>query len=1238
MTRGRDAIAVVGMACRLPGAPDTGAYWAALRAGTEAITRFDLDRLVAAGADPEQVRHPDFVPARGVLAGGHEFDWRLFGYSRADAAAIDPQQRVFLECAVAAVDDAGLDPARFPGRVGVYAGADKVSLRPGGERSELAQAIGAEKDFLASRVSYKLGLRGPALAVQTACSTSLTSVHLAVQSLRWHDCDAALAGGVTVLPLDDHGYRYERGGILSPDGHCRPFDERADGTVPSEGVGVVVLKRMADALRDGDRIAAVILGSAINNDGGEKIGYTAPSIVGQSEAIRYAQQAADVDPVDIGYVEAHGTATRLGDPIEIQALTDVFGPASAITGPCWLGAVKSNIGHTGAAAGVAGLIKTALMLEHRELVPTLHYSAPNPLLELELTPFRVSTATQPWPDRPGGAAPLAAVSSFGLGGSNAHVVLAGPPRRATPPPRPGPRLLALSAASTGALHRLRDTVATHLDAAAPEPAAGVVEPARTRPELDLPGVARTLAGRRRYPYRQAFVAADLAEAAGRLRDGRDPGPVGPLRKVAFLFPGQGTLRTAAGAAAYRLLPGFRACFDEIRDTIAAAYGLDLSPVVAQQGPPEDWFRDTVHQQLGLFALGCGLARQLGDWDIRPAVMLGNSIGEYVAATLAGTWTVADAAGLVYERARAMWDTEPGLMASVAAPAAEVRRRIGPDGSVTVAVASPGAAVVSGARADMDRLLTGIALRGLDVRRLEVERAFHCATMDPAAEVLAAAVAAVPSRRPSGLLVSNSTGDYADPDALRTPAYWAAHLRRPVLLDASLRVLLESGCDTFLELGPGSSMLAALRRGEGWEPGHTTVPMLGRAGDEERGLLQALGTLWERGADPALDPLDDGAAVRCSLPGHPFSGRDPDEAADPARSPVRASPAAPGRSPGPPATPRRSSAGDGLRSVLEQAWCAALGVPAAAAGDDFFALGGESLTAVDLLSRVQQETGLAVSVTEFSRAGTFGALVRLAEQERSRRAQPAVRAVALNAGGPGRPLFLAADAAGNVLSYRLLAAELDGVRPVVGLEPTDPAAAALSIEDSAAGHAAAVLASQPSGPYTVGGWSFGAVLAHETARRLTAAGAAVDALVCLDAYVPGPAGRPVGLDPGFLADSLRLQAGAALKIGAAGRQVRRSPELRRLLLAKSRVLARYRPPAVDCAAVLVLTGLTPRAADRLPRRLSGLYGKGVRVLPAGGDHWTMLAPPHVPELARSLRAALPDPDPDLDLDLDLDRGE
>ncbi|HEY9391580.1 MAG TPA: acyltransferase domain-containing protein, partial [Mycobacteriales bacterium] len=782
--------------------------------------------------------------------------------------------------------------------------------------------------------------------------------------------------------------------------------------------------------------------------------------------------------------------------------------------------------------------------------------------------------------------------------------------------RPGPRLLALSAASPDALERMRHGLAEHLAENLAEHAVEhSVGHQDAQPVLTLPAVAATLAGRRRFGHRQALVATDLAEAERLMRRAPTPGTRSSPNRIAFLFPGQGTLRTPAGAVPYRLLPGFRASFDEIRDLTAAELGLDLSPVVAEDGAPDGWFRNTVHQQLGLFALGWALARQLATWGVKPAVMLGNSIGEYVAAALAGTWTLPNAVRLVHQRARAMWDTEPGLMAAVGAPAAEVRERINSGREVTIAVDTPGAVVISGSRHAMEELLTGEALRGLDVHRLDVERAFHCATMDPAAQVLAAAVAAVPSRRPGGRLISNSTGDYADPDLVRTPDYWARHLRQPVLLDASMSTLLDSGCDMFVELGPGMSMIAALRRSTGWDTGHTTVPLLGRAGDEELGLLRALATLWEHGVDQALDGLDHGGAIRCSLPGYPFAGQDPqDDQAPPAGRPE----------PAPPVRVRENSAGDPdlVRRVLEQCWCAALGVPSASGDDDFFALGGESLTAVNLLSRIEERTGVAVSVTEFSRDSTFGGLVRLAGQERSAHERPTIRVVTLNEGGPGRPLFLAADAAGNALSYRALAAEFDGVRPVVGLEPADAAAAGLTIEDSAAHHVAAVRRRQPSGPYTIGGWSFGAVIAHEMACRLTNDGEQVDALVCLDAFVSGRPGRPVGLDPGFLAGNLWSQAVTILHIGQVGRRSRQDPGLRRLLLAKSRLLARYRPGPADCPAVIFRAGLSRRAATRLPTRLSGLYGGGVRVLPADGDHWTMLAPPHVQGLARSLREALP----------------
>ena len=977
-----------------------------------------------------------------------------------------------------------------------------------------------------------------------------------------------------MLPRSDRGYRYERGGILSPDGYCRPFDEQAAGTVPSEGAGVVVLRRLADALRDGDRIAAVILGSAIGNDGAEKIGFTAPSIAGQSAVIARAQAAAGVDPADIGYVEAHGTATRLGDPVEVQALTGVFGAAAGARGACWLGAVKSNIGHTGAAAGVAGLIKAALMLEHAELVPTLHFTRPNPLLELDETPFAVCTQAQPWPSR--GPAnrdtALAAVSSFGLGGTNAHVVVAGAPQRMRPAGPAGPRLIGLSAASAGALGTMRRAVAGDL---------------ATRPDLTLPGVARTLAGRRRFDYRHAFVAADLAEAARLMRDAPVPSAAQPVNRVAFLFPGQGTLRTAAGAAPYRMLPGFRARFDELRDAIRAEYALDLSPVVSSDAGPAGWFGDTVHQQVGLFALGYALGWQLGEWGVAPAAMLGNSIGEYAAAALAGIWPPLEAARLVCQRARAMQDTEPGLMAAVGAPASEVSRRIAPGAEVTIAVAAAASVVISGSRVAMGKLLASGDLNGLDVQMLEVGRAFHSPAMDPAAQALRAAAAAVPARPPRLRLVSSMTGGDADPEAVCTPDYWAQHLRRPVLLDAAMRTLLGSGCDTFVELGPGSSMIAALRRVSGWDTGRTAVPMLGRSGDEERSLLRALALLWERGAGVEIygtaGAAEAGQAIRCALPGHPFTGDDP-EAGQPA---VSRRPDTTGHRPPGPVT--RPSAWPAPGDVLEQLWCAALGVPSAVAADDFYALGGESLTAVDLLSQVREKTGLAVSVTEFSQDATFGGLVRLAGQERSAGGTAAVKVVTLAGGGPGRPLFLAADAAGNALSYLALARLLGGVRPVYGLEPACAARAGMTVEDSAARHVEAVLRTQPSGPYTLGGWSFGAVLAHEMARQLTGHGEQVDVLVCLDGFVSGGRGLPLALNPGFLAGGLLVQACATLSVGAAGRHARRTPGLRRMLLGKS-----------------LVTRPLPAAAGPLPGR--GVQG---RAWPAGGR-----------QAARQARRAVP----------------
>lgn len=1194
------AVAIVGMACRFPGAGNAGEFWATLRDGKEGIRGFSPGELEAAGVDPELFRRPDYVPAKGLMPDAHRFDWSFFGYSRAEAATIDPQQRVFLECASAAIDDAGIDPRRFPGWIGVYAGADTVALPADENLDPLMRVIGREKDFLATRVAYKLGLRGPAITVQTACSTALTAVHTAVQSLLCYESDAALAGGVAVAPPRQRGYLYKDGGILSRDGHCRPFDAAAGGTVPSEGVGIVVLKRMADAVRDNDRIVAVVLGSAVNNDGGEKIGYTAPSVPGQREVIGLAQRLADVDPADVDYIEAHGTGTRIGDPVELQALTEAFRASTDATGHCRVGSVKSNIGHTGAAAGAAGLIKTALMLQHGEFVPTVHFRSPNPLLEIERTPFRICAENGHWPVR---GVRLAGVSSFGVGGTNAHVVLQGAPPRARRTARGGPRVLAVSAASATALERTRAELADHLE---------------SETGLALADVSWTLAtGRRRFARRQAVVADDLAQAAALLRNAGAPANAGSTEPaVAFLFPGQGTLRHGAGASARRLLAGFRQHFDEIAGEVLRCHALDLSPVVADDADPA-WFTDTVHQQLGLLALGYALGRQLGEWGIEPAAMLGNSIGEYAAAVLADVWTMPDAVRLVHARARAMRDTAPGRMVTVNASADRLTSLLARHPAASVAVQGPGVVVLSGSVAAMGRLLADPALDELDVRTLETERAFHSALMDPAAATLRAAVAATPHQRARHRMVSNLTGTWAAPDRLGDPGYWAEHLRRPVRLDDGMASLLDHGCNVFVELGPGTSMIGGLRRHSGRHAGDVGVSLLPRPGEPgDATLLRALGGLWARGLDIPIETLGEAdPPYRCSLPAHPFDSRLLERPAAPAE--VSTGGALPGAVP-------THAAGADVRGALARHWCEVLGVPAVADGDDFFALGGESLLAVHFMSLIKERTGLHVPVAEFSRTPSFGRLVELAEQARgadvSAPGQGMPGLVVLRAGGTRTPLFLVADALGTTVGYQALADRLDDDRPVYGVEPAE-SMTRVRIEDLAARHVGVVRRIRPHGPYLLGGWSFGAVVAHEMARLLLEQGSDVESLLCLDGYVPDTGGRPIASDLAFLMSGLRMRLDGALGRGAVGDLVGGVPELRRLFNASIRGMWAYRPKPLPCRAVVLKAEADASRLESLRRSVAAVYPGGVRVEPVDGGHWSMLKEPYVGRLAETIRRSL-----------------
>nr|AKA59500.1 polyketide synthase [uncultured bacterium NM_1663] len=842
-----EAIAIVGMACRLPGARDVDEFWSNLRAGSDSIRRFAVDELVAAGVDPTLARHPDYVAARGVVDGATLFDWQAFGYTRSEAARMDPQHRVFLECASQALDDAAIDPARHAGLISVFAGCDvpPVDLDP--DADPVGQVIARDKDFLATRVAYKLGLRGPAMTVQTACSTSLVAVHTGCQSLLAFESDAVLAGGVSLAPPGTMGYLYEEGHILSRDGICRPFDRRASGTVSSSGVGIVVLKRLSEALEEGDRVLAVIRGTAINNDGSGKPGFTTPSVKGQRDAIRLALARADVEPREVSYVEAHGTGTPVGDPVELAALDAAFEDDHAPE-RCWLGAVKGNIGHTGSASGVAGLIKTVCMLRHREIVPTAHFEEPMAELARDDTRFRVGNTRLPWD----AGHLLAGVSSFGVGGTNAHVVLEEAPAATRHKAARGPRLFCFSATDGGMLHRVRAETAHALKQSG-------------APELD--DVAWTLAvGRRRFGTRAAHLAMDRAELVSSLCEPAESVEADGDPQVIFMFPGHGTLSGPAGRELYEIEPAFREVFEEARDCLSGE--LDLG---AMLGPADEgaWLRETVPQQVGLFVLGYGLAATFRAWGVAPAALLGNSVGEYVAAAVAGVWTLRDALRLVYERAVAMTEAPRGAALAVSAPIERLLDHLGEDSNVDVAVEGCGHVVVAGAVEAIEAAAARLSAGEVPCRCLDADRAFHTAWMEPSVPRLVTAADAVATAEPAIPYVSNVTGTWARGSDARDSAYWARHLCRPVRLCEGIETLLHSSHAVFVELGPGTSMCRAVSAASAGDRALAAPTLGGRRSGEVERVLHGAARLWERGVELDWSRLPAAEARRCQLPPRPF---------------------------------------------------------------------------------------------------------------------------------------------------------------------------------------------------------------------------------------------------------------------------------------------------------------------------------------------------------------------------------
>jgi non-ribosomal peptide synthase protein (TIGR01720 family) len=991
-------VAIIGMSGRFPGGRNIERFWRNLCAGIESISHFSPEELEPSMFYPLAASDPHHVRAGGVLEDADRFDAGFFGYSAAEAQLIDPQQRLFLETAWAALEDASCDPETFKGLIGVFGGVGintyVLSLLGSLSSVELANGLqlllGSDKDFLSTRVSYKLNLRGPSVTVQTACSTSLVAVHQACQALLAYQCDVALAGGVCVRFPQKAGYPYHEGLITSADGHTRTFDAKATGTVPGNGVGVVVLKRLADALADRDTIYAVIEGSAVNNDGAARVGYTAPSELGQADVIAAALAVAGVEADAIGYVEAHGTGTRLGDPIEVAALRRVFG-AQAAAVRCPIGSVKTNVGHLDAAAGVAGLIKAALAVRHGLIPPSLNFNEANPEIDFATTPFYVPTAAVPW--TLAGALRRAGVSSFGMGGTNAHVIL-----REAPDPKPARsmrpwHLVVLSAKTASALEMATKNLAKHLE---------------ENPEVDLADVSYTSqVGRRAFTHRRVAVCQSRDDAL-RVLAGAEPARLlrgaRPLsgRRVAFLFPGLGDHYVNMAAGVYRCEPVFRWHIDECARVLERELGRDVRAILYPAGegngggspgavPPDGPDRRDVdlrrmlhrvggpadahsgalgHTALAhpvLFAVEYALAKQWMEWGVRPEAMIGYSLGEYVAACLAGVMTLDEALCLVVRRARLIDQLPTGAMLAVALPEPAVHRYVD-SGLSLAAVNAPSVCVIAGPEELVAVLEDRLSADRVVFRRVQTSHAVHSAMMVPIVEPFLREARNVLLRPPSIPYVSNVTGTWMTAVDATDPTYWVRHLVGTVRFADGLGELCRDPTRVLLEVGPGQG-LSGFAIQYAAACGHddcVVIPSVRQAYDPQPDvsvMLTAVGRAWLAGIPIAWERLYPGEhRYRVPLPTYPFEGErywiGGDVASARAAAGSCSEPS--GRRYGRPRlqTPFQAAKTDRERA-LAAVWQEILNVEEVGVHDSFFELGGDSLLAIRMVSRAR-DAGIALT--------------------------------------------------------------------------------------------------------------------------------------------------------------------------------------------------------------------------------------------------------------------------------------
>ncbi|MFC2146276.1 beta-ketoacyl synthase N-terminal-like domain-containing protein [Acidobacteriota bacterium] len=1013
-------IAVIGMAGRFPGANNITDFWNNLKNGIESVSFFSNEELLDAGIDENLINHPRFVKAKQVIEGKEYFDSSFFDYLPEEAGLMDPQIRIFHECVWEALEDAGYNPDDYAGLMGLYAGTssnfawEAFAMMSESEASIDAFTAGQlrGRDFLTTRVSHKLNLKGPAVFIQTACSTSLAAIHMACRGLLTGDCHIALAGGITLTNSYRQGYLYQEGVVLSPDGHCRAFDALAGGTVGGEGAAVVVLKKLKKAAADRDNIQAVIKASAINNDGLRKVGFSAPSVDGQADVIRMAHKMARVEPQSISYIETHGTATTLGDPIEVDALTHVFGRTKEKY--CALGSVKTNIGHLDTAAGAAGFIKTVLALMHRQLPPGLNFTTPNPGIDFENSPFYVNTTLKEWKNN---NYPLrAAVSSFGIGGTNVHVILeeapgtksaqrkaqsaggmeylvgsqgrgvpGGAPIKVSPPyPCREYQLILLSAKTLPALDRMTENLFNYF---------------KENPGLNIADAAYTLqTGRKTFSHRRMLVCKDTPQAIHILSSpAYEEIKTFTARKekktIVFMFPGQGSQYVDMGRELYEKEAVFREemdrCF-EILNGLATenrSYMSHMSNI-----------NQTEIAQVVLFIIEYALAKLLMKWGITPDIMIGHSIGEYVAACISGVLSLEDALRLVKLRGKLIQRLPAGSMLSISLSEKDLLPLIKKHNKVKeeislAAVNSSQLCVVSGSSPAIDSFEAEIKAAGVKTRRLHTSHAFHSVMMDPILEEFKEAIQQVSTAKPQIPYISNLTGKPVDPGEIAEPIYWSRHIRQTVRFSEGAEVLLGHNNAVFIEVGPGNALSTFIRQHTAKSTNHKIINTLRHPGEQVHDpayLLEKIGELWLYGISLRWDDFHQSRLPkRVSLPTYSFEkiqypiGMDLFEiiksfCGGGAGSPGLLRGAVFSKSASPmfhgvggkkiinrpeiatayiqPSTP--------TERVLQEIWENFFHIDRIGIKDNFFELGGDSLKAMTLSTKIHERLHVEIRVTDF----------------------------------------------------------------------------------------------------------------------------------------------------------------------------------------------------------------------------------------------------------------------------------